>query len=402
MALFNLSNIKVEEPENRKTLSPGYVTSTWRYPSDIGSLDKGHYMVIHINVQEKTSYAYEADRNSQPTIFNNRTNLKARNGQINTGDIFSNIQKDATAIKNYLSATSIGGRVADGVAGGLNSVGNATNSALRSLGISGDALLNEAKNVTGGIASALTSMNQINFMRTIKRTTDSIALYMPNTLNFAQNQSYSDLKLGGENLSTAVAGYSELSDYIKGGTGATLGKNMTPFIASLLKSKLAPLLGTNSTAAVFASAFGVVENPRLELLYTSPSLRTFSFEFMFYPRDEQEASDVQRIIQNLKFHQAPELLKGTAGYFMVPPSEFDIEFYYNGQINNNIPKISTCVLTSINADYAPNGFHAYEVPGEVSPGVGRTGMPVGIRLTLQFHETEVMTKANYDPSGDNY
>jgi hypothetical protein len=177
---------------------------------------------------------------------------------------------------------------------------------------------------------------------------------------------------------------------------------MTPFIASLLKSKLAPLLGTNSTAAVFASAFGVVENPRLELLYTSPSLRTFSFEFMFYPRDEQEASDVQRIIQNLKFHQAPELLKGTAGYFMVPPSEFDIEFYYNGQINNNIPKISTCVLTSINADYAPNGFHAYEVPGEVSPGVGRTGMPVGIRLTLQFHETEVMTKANYDPSGDNY
>ena len=67
---------------------------------------------------------------------------------------------------------------------------------------------------------------------------------------------------------------------------------------------------------------------------------------------------------------------------------------YNGIENPNIPKISTCVLESIFTDYAPNGFSAYEVPGQLAER-GGTGMPVAIRLTLQFRETEIMTKASY-------
>ena len=132
----------------------------------------------------------------------------------------------------------------------------------------------------------------------------------------------------------------------------------------------------------------------LELIYSSPSLRTFRFDFQFYPRDEKEAKEVQDIIQRLRFHQAPEVAQGgTNGFFLVPPSEFDISFYYNGRINPNIPKISTCVLTSMDVDYAPGGFSSYEIPGE-NATVGGTGMPVAIRLSLQFKETEIMTKSS--------
>jgi hypothetical protein len=116
---------------------------------------------------------------------------------------------------------------------------------------------------------------------------------------------------------------------------------------------------------------------------------------MFYPRSEKEALDVQKIIQRLKFHQAPEIMTGTAGYFMVPPSEFDIEFYYNGEVNPNISPISTCALTGVAVDYAPNGFRSYEVPGENTPELGKTGMPVAIRLDLTFREMEIMTKFNH-------
>ena len=101
------------------------------------------------------------------------------------------------------------------------------------------------------------------------------------------------------------------------------------------------------------------------------------------------------MIARLKFHQAPEIKNGTGGYFLVPPSEFDIEFYYNGQINRNIPSISTCVLESIDMDYAPNGFHTFETPGDNSPRVGGTGMPTAIRMDLSFKETEIMTKFNF-------
>jgi len=144
---------------------------------------------------------------------------------------------------------------------------------------------------------------------------------------------------------------------------------------------------------------GYVINPMLEMIYTTPAFREFRFDFMFYPRGEKEATEVQNIINRLHFHQAPEIESAGSGFFLVPPSEFDILFYYNGAINPNIPKISTCVLTSIDVDYAPNGFAAYEVQGEVSPQKGRTGMPVAIRLSLNFKETEIMTKQNF--SGTN-
>jgi hypothetical protein len=132
----------------------------------------------------------------------------------------------------------------------------------------------------------------------------------------------------------------------------------------------------------------------LEMIYKSPNFRTFQFDFTFYPRDEREALEVQRIIERVRFHQAPELVSDAQG-FLVPPSEFDIKFYYGGTQNPNIPPISTCVLEKIDVNYAPNGFSAYEVPGENQPSLGRTGMPVAINLQLSFKETTYLTKADF-------
>jgi hypothetical protein len=145
---------------------------------------------------------------------------------------------------------------------------------------------------------------------------------------------------------------------------------------------------------MFAAATGVVQNPMLEVLYSSPSFRTFRFDFQFFPRSEKESLEVQQIIKTLRFHQAPEGLSVSNGFFMVPPSEFNISFYYNGQENPNIPKLGICVLESLTVDYAPSGFSAYEVPGQ-SAKLGGTGMPVAIRLSLQFKETEIRTKSSY-------
>ena len=61
----------------------------------------------------------------------------------------------------------------------------------------------------------------------------------------------------------------------------------------------------------------------------------------------------------------------------------------------NIPPISTCVLVSMDVNYAPNGFTAYEVPGGNVPSLGRTGMPVAIQVTLQFQETTYLTKVDF-------
>jgi hypothetical protein len=53
------------------------------------------------------------------------------------------------------------------------------------------------------------------------------------------------------------------------------------------------------------------------------------------------------------------------------------------------------VLEQIIVNYAPQGFTAYESANELRPGLGRTGMPVAIEMTLRFKETQIMTKDNY-------
>ena len=109
---------------------------------------------------------------------------------------------------------------------------------------------------------------------------------------------------------------------------------------------------------------------------------------------------VQNIIERLRFHQAPDLVEKSSVSLLVPPSEFDIRFYYAGSINPNIDSIGNCVLTSIDVNYAPNGFQSYEMPGEGSPSWGGTGMPVAIQLTLGFQETTYLTKQDYSSAKD--
>ena len=130
----------------------------------------------------------------------------------------------------------------------------------------------------------------------------------------------------------------------------------------------------------------------LEVIYKSPSFRSFDYIFKFYPRSEREAIEVQKIITLLQYHQAPEIKTEGSASLLIPPSEFDIKFYYSGKENDNIPKIGSCVLKDIQVNYAPQGWSAYEVPGQDAT-LGGTGMPVGIEMTLSFQEVTYITKS---------
>jgi hypothetical protein len=218
---------------------------------------------------------------------------------------------------------------------------------------------------------------------------------MPDTLAFDYQQSYSSLETGkGLAAGLSAAAVSAAEAYKSGQGGAGIVRNVSPFIVQALSNL--PGFGSDFARAQIFGALQLVQNPRLELLYTRPNFRSFRFDFNFFPRDEKEALEIQNILQRLRFHQAPEIKSGSGGYFLVPPSEFDIKFYYNGQINPNIDPVSSCVLSDINIDYSPGGpFVAYESLNEQKPSLGRTGMPVNIRLSLGFTETLYKTKDNY-------
>ena len=380
MALFTLTDIRFNSDKNRtsnKIVGDKYKINTLRYPIDLGEVDKGHYMVIHINQQRRTQFS-GATTDDETTAVQNRLNLNRFGGGASD---FVSVTQSAVTVASQIDPTTLSKGLIDkfNLGGVVETLGAGTAGARQLIA---DNAGTYAK--TG--------------LRTTKRTTDTIALYMPDTLAFSQNQSFAGLDLGGGLAATLGAGFSGIQNIVNSDASNTEKanyalKNATPFVLNALAN-----IAGQAGRAVFAGLTGTTVNPMMEVIYSAPEFRSFRFDFMFYPRSRIEAKEVQNIIQRIRFHQAPEVLGnnsagGLGGYFLVPPSEFDIKFYYNGAENPNIPSISTCVLQTVDVDYAPSGFAAYEVLEDKGvPGLGSTGMPVGIRLGLVFKETQIITK----------
>jgi len=403
MSLFGFGNIQFNKNQSspngplKSLVESKYATTTLRYPLDIGSADKGHYMVFYIKKQQGS----KSDENLTTTGFVEATNSALKNPLNNL------VGSAAQAVKG-----NFGGALSSGVQNAFNQVNNVTGGVVGNLASS---IGNAYKTVTGGISSLTNPFGQTNIInangvasqeitrnnikslvssgdilrgvRGTTRTNQAIALYMPETLQFEYKQSYSELDLASNAL--GIFGAAAL-DKIKTGEYKEAAYDAVRASAAFLQQEANKRLGAVGAAGGFL-ATGAVVNPLLEVIYRSPQFRSFQYDFIFYPRDEREAVEVQKIINTLQFHQAPEFKQGSAGSLLIPPSEFDIKFYYSGEENKNLPEIGNCVLTSIQVNYAPNGFYAYEVPGQ-SATVGGTGMPVAIQMTLQFQETTYLTK----------
>ena len=357
-----------------------------RYPEDLGSTEKYHYIVFHICEQTKSSYKTENGLSGIDTAYVQEANrLDGDNFQTalrnNTDDIASIVSAGRNSFIGR-EASTLGSSLVDAtIPKGLADFGTGA-----------------AEGITDAISQTIKNAGNINFLRTVRRTKETIALYMPDTLNFVQAQGYSDLNLGNNLVTALFTGGKAVADTIKQFSnesidsktfGNQLAKNISPYFVNAIGNAFGDV-----GKAIAAAGQGFVANPMIEVLYTSPSLRQFRYDFVFYPRSASEAQTVQNIINLFSFHQAPEILPGSSGYFLVPPSEFDIEFYYNGSENVNIPKLSTCVLTGMDVDYAPNGWAAYQIGSGEYPSMGGTGMPVGIKMSLDFKETSIVTKAS--------
>jgi hypothetical protein len=405
MALFGFSDITFDKGTTSRKGPLGslvgsqYETNTLKYPIDIGNADKSHYMVFYIREQRNTKFVgtpakdfTDADYAQAGVTKQLISGLPGMGtvslgqqllGKINSGLSQINAQTNG-ALKGLTGAL---GKAASGFA---DSVDNVLGQA--SISIGGNSAATSAhidtsiKKITGG---------SLGLLRTTRLTTDAIALYMPDTLNYSYTQSYDTPSLGSEAVGKVLAAGKSVIDKFKEGDPLGAGGSVFKSIGLEAGKAITSLAGEATGGALFTAATGTVSNPMLEMVYKSPGFRHFQFEFTFYPRDEREALEVQRIIERFRFHQAPELVEGAAG-FLIPPSEFDIKFYYAGAMNPNIPSIATCVLSQIDVNYTPNGFTAYEVPGENKPALGRTGMPVAIQLMLQFQETTFLTKDDFN------
>lgn len=435
MGIFNFSDIRFKRGDDgplSKLEKTQFNTSTYRYPIDIANYDKGHYMVFYIREQEKTNYASNSTSDTAPDVTINgkldevtdKLKLKTNFG----GELADKISAGTNQINSKVSGVLSG--VSNQFSGKMGGVGNHINAGIKNVkGALGNLFGSKFGSFNPGSPKTAAiygqSIKDIKdkslFPRKTKFTKDAIALYMPDTLMFNYQQNYEQLNMGGELAGQILAAGSSIIDAVKEGDNSAVsteggimaktkdaidklrqsgaGDSALKSGSLALTANLADNFGATGQAA-FAAFTGVVRNPLMEMIYRSPNFRTFQYDFMFYPRDEREALEVQRIIELFRFHQAPEILEDAKG-FMVPPSEFEMKFYYAGKENPNIPKIGTCVMTTMDVNYAPNGWSAYEVPDEPTARMGSTGMPVAIQLTLQFQEITYLTKTDFKDNLDS-
>jgi hypothetical protein len=124
-----------------------------------------------------------------------------------------------------------------------------------------------------------------------------------------------------------------------------------------------------------------MKNDKKEIMFDSFSFRTFSFNYTFAPKNQEESETVRSIIETLRYYSLPEISSGKVYYIF--PSEFEISFMLGGKINPHIPKIATSVLQTINVNYSPNGVWS-TLPN---------GAPLSLNIQMNFLELELIDRS---------
>lgn len=166
-------------------------------------------------------------------------------------------------------------------------------------------------------------------------------------------------------------------------------------IGSAVSSRLLSLGGVNvSPEALLARGLGVIPNQNMELLFNSPTLRTFVFNWKLAPRDEYEANKINNIIRFFKQGMAVKTTASRAGgssLLLGTPNVFKLKFMTRDKTQLlGVGRIKECAITGCSVNYTPEGkWTAYDL-----------GQPSSILLTLRMQELEPIYASDYINSED--
>ena len=328
---------------------------TYQFPKDVFENQQlGHYMVFYVNVQDRSKYYYGGtDGYNGPDA-----------GFANTED----------SSKGYNGLRSQSDRLK-----------------VRNNKITGKNLSTDKQDLSksGRNSAALQGLSSVR--KTTTRIKDSIALYLPPNVTDTTTASYEDTPTGilgvaATDIIRGVKAFNEDDFELIGSLG---GKALRETFQEILKNlgggAVEALTGNEGAIPLANKVFGRADNPFVEVFFNTMNIRTFTYNFNFAPRNEDETMEIQQIIQLFRFHMAPDLQEVNSRYLTLP-SEFDIHYMYKAQDGNSYEndyygRIGTCVLENVSTNYTPNGVKSFA-----------DGAPTQITMSLQFRETEVLTK----------
>ena len=168
------------------------------------------------------------------------------------------------------------------------------------------------------------------------------------------------------------------------------GQALTAFVSKLALSKLNINVDTNQFVA---RSNGIAINPNLELLFSSPKLRNFTFRFDFAPNDEVDARISRLILRIFKQGMLPTGYAGkdgTSSVFIGSPHVYRIGYFNGTKRIRGLPIHKICALTQCSINFTPeNVYQSYSDDRAVSN-------PVRSVMELAFTELTPLFAEDYN------
>ena len=352
--------------------------------------------------QKMTNLMYPSDLGSNPTM-GHAVIIQAYDYKTEVG---------AALLKAAVGAASAAQQTASSQApttGTYTTLGNAVSTA-----VSG--VVGAVKNSGDLFSSVLDAPNYSPQKKTIPYT--RVSLFMPETQVINYQSNYTPVSVTKE---LGIPGF--ISHALSDAQKNQLKDTGMAYAASAISSSLSAFVSKNGELGeLMLQGAGLVKNPQIQLLFTSVEPRTFQLDFLMTPKSAAEAETIKNICDSMAFYSLPGIAggqQGQDGQFFTPPQVFSVDFQFLGgsgilnQISNTLNSalnstglnvltsgstitggapaktfsVNDCFLTSVNVDYAPNGWAAYN-----------DGYPVQTRLTLNFSETTTITKNQFKNS----
>jgi len=219
-----------------------------------------------------------------------------------------------------------------------------------------------------------------------------------NKLDDVQKQGFQSILKGAGNIGKLMEVLQDLDvDDRAGGTA------MTAFISKQILSMMNINVDTNQFVA---RSMGIAINPNLELLFSSPKLRNFTFRFDFAPNGEDDARMSRHIMRVFRQGMQPTgyggrkvntetgARIGTSNIFIGAPRVFRIGYFNGSNRIRGLPVHKICALTQVSTNFTPeNVYQSYADSRAVSN-------PVRTTMELAFTELTPIFAEDYLGDGD--
>ena len=199
-----------------------------------------------------------------------------------------------------------------------------------------------------------------------RKTIGTVILPVPGGIQDSQQVTWNEDTINPFQLALANIALDTIGKSVKEGAQTASDLVKSALKSDDTKSALGTYIAGQALGAqnLLTRTTGAIMNPNMELLFTAPNIRNFSFAFTLAPRSREEAKTVIKIIRFFKQGMAP--IRSKSRLFLKSPHTFRLAYKRNGSessgfgVNDHpyLNKFKECAMGSFNVNYTPNGAYS--------------------------------------------